>query len=229
MADRTLSAYSLLSLDETLRACGIATSPAPTGDTLNKLLDVAERVTDEIEAFLERQIVTRGSPAITEYHTLGVSESLLGLQVANERQGAVLQLGQFPIIAITSVAEGAWAAGTWTASYTLTSSDYTADTAAGRLIRRSGGDTTSWASGFDSVKVVYTAGYSATATVPQRIKRVAAALAARMWGGEKRGYADAQSVNDGLGSITRFMPAELLRMERAALASERRYFTTGRV
>jgi hypothetical protein len=118
-------------------------------------------------------------------------------------------------------------AGVWTSSYLLTAADYVTE-ADNVIVRLSGSDATAWMEGFRRVRLVYQAGYASTAVVPQHIKDVAAKLTARMWAESKRGQAGAQSISDGMGSVTRFLPSELLTMERQALASERRYHTTGR-
>lgn len=214
---RTLSTHSLLTYDEVCRACGVPTPGPTTGDKWESLLDVAERATDDLEQALgARLLVTRG--AITEYHT------------PMPQIPAVLYLGQFPVISITTVKTGYWgSSGSWVAIETLTAgTDYVVDTERGTLTRVSSGAPAAWDSGFETVQVVYSGGYANTASVPQRIKRVAAALAGRMLSATSRGQTDAQTISDGMGSVTRFLPAELLAMERAALASERRYHTTGR-
>lgn len=211
---RALSTYSLLSMAEVCRAC-TGTSTEPTGDVLDDVMDVAERVSDELERALGRHLVTRG--AITEYHTIDPGNP------------SVIYLGQFPNVVITTAKEGYWYEGAWVAVETLVvGEDYVLDAARGKLTRISTGSQVEWSDGFEEIQVVYAAGYANTAAVPQRIKRVAAALASRMYATMRRGQPDAQSVTDGMGSVTRFAPAELLSMERAALANEVRYHFTGR-
>ena len=214
---RTLSTYALASLDEMKRACGVdvLTVQAEGNNFLDNLFDSLEFASDEIERFLERHLVTRG--ALTEYHT------------ADKAQRSELFLGQFPVISITSVTEGYWSAGAFVTGTTLIAgTDYINDAATGRLIRLSGADQYSWQSGFERVKVVYAAGYANTAAVPDKIARVCLALAARRFHEVNSQSAGVQSKTDGLGTVTRFLPAELLRMEQDALAGERRHYTTGR-
>lgn len=216
MAPRTLSTYALASLEQTKRACGIDTRITMQPDAEDDLLDAIEWASDEIERFLGRQLVTRGN--LTEYHT------------AWHESMSRLYLRQFPIISIVSVAEGSWDTGAWTASLALTAStDYMAETERGALLRLSGGSLGAWECGFERVKVVYSAGYATTAAVPDAIRRVALSLVARRWAEKKRGAPGAQSVSDAMGSVTRFLPAELLRMEQDALQQFRRFLTTGRV
>lgn len=215
MAPRVLSTYVLASKNELKRALLIATTDTLADDKEDLLSDCIEFASDEIERFLDRLLVTRGS--ITEYHT------------AAPQFAERLYLTQYPPITITSVQEGQWASGTWTAGTTLTAStDYLSEAAAGILIRQSGADVTAWSAGFERVKVVYTAGYATTAAVPIEVRRVAVALASRRFSEMSRGQGGAQSISDGMGSVTRFLPSELLRMEKEALGSFRRFFTTGR-
>jgi hypothetical protein len=210
---RTLSTYSLLTYDEVCRAIGQSTPGPTSGDVWEDLLDVAERTSTMIENYLERHLVTRG--ALTEYHTAGGSDPCR------------LFARQWPFITITTINEGSIVAGTWTSSYLLVAADYVTEVD-NVIVRLSGSDPTPWMEGFRRVRLVYQAGYASTAVIPQHIKDVAAKLASRVWAEKKRGQAGAQSVSDGMGSVTRFLPAELLTMERQALASERRYHSTGR-
>lgn len=198
-----LSTYALITLDELKEVLQLA------GSGQDAVLEgVINRASESIETFLGRELVTRGS--LTEYHT-------------RDSSGCDLYLGQLPLTTITTVKEGAWSGGTWTASATLVANtDYVADMAAGKLSRLSSGAQGSWARGFESIQVVYAAGYATTAAVPQAIKDVAIALAARKFGQIKRGGDfSAQSVSDGIGSVSRFLPADLLRMDREALAAFR--------
>lgn len=214
---RVISTYALASLDEMKRACGLnALTPLTEGSNLlDNLYDSLEFASDEIERFLERQVVTRGN--LTEYHT------------ADSADPCVLYLRQRPIILMTSVIEGYWSAGAFVTSTTLVAgTDYIAETAAGRLIRLSGADPTSWASGFERIKVVYSGGYATSAAVADKITRVCLSLAARRFNEVNSGQAGMQSKTDGLGTVTRWLPAELLKMEQDALAAERRYHATGR-
>lgn len=219
MAPRALSTYVVASKNEFKRALGISTAAAPAleDDVEDTLSDCLEFASDEIERFLGRKLVTRG--AITEYHT----PSTAGYP-------ELLYLTQFPVILFTSVSEGYWSAGAFVVSQALTSlTHYISDSDAGTLIRISdAGSTQPWLSGFETIRVVYTAGYATTADIPQAIRSVAVSLAARRYAAIKRGNAGAQSFTDALGTVTRFLPAELLQMEQNALLQFRRFLTTGR-
>ncbi len=209
-----LSTYALASLDQTKRACGVATavSPALPTDVNDNLIEAIEGAGAQIEDYLERKLVTRG--AITEYHSPVLERT-------------AIYLTQFPTISITTVDEGAWSGGAWASSATLVAgTDYLVD--GGRMLRLSSGALGAWPSGFESVRVVYTGGYANTAGVPDLIRRVALQLAARRFAEIRRGQPGAQTITDAMGSLTRFLPSELLKMEREALSSERRYYTTGR-
>ena len=213
---RTISTYALASVTQTRRACGIdETSVLADGSTvLENVLDAIEFASAEVERYLDRQVVTRG--ALTEYHTPAADPTLLFL-------------AQLPIITITTVVEGYWSDGAYVVSKTLVAgTDYVARTAEGVLVRLSGGSPTSWPTQYEGTRVVYSAGYATTAAVPDHIRRHALSLTARYYLERQNGLTGVQSRTDGLGTVSRFLPAELLKMEQDALASERRYFTTGR-
>ncbi len=217
MAPRALSSYALCSAAEVKRASGIPLA-AGTDEIEDAISDAIEAASDELERFLCRQLVTRGSN-ITEYHTVDPHEP------------SILRLRQNPIIAIVSVDEGAWASTGWASSDSLTvtedylseSNDYCA------ILRRvSSGAVCSWPCGHEKVKVVYTASYANTAAIPIAIRSVAASLAARRYANSRRGQPGAQSITDSQGSIARFLPSELLTLERQAVDQFRRFVTTGR-
>jgi hypothetical protein len=207
----SLSTYALASVDELKQKLSISPEQAGQDVTLENILN---RASEAIEAFLGRHIVTRG--AKTEYHTVSYGRSrLVALQ--------------FPVISVTSVKEGAWSAGTWTAAATLTvGTDYVQDATTGLFIRLSA----CWHSEQDGVQLVYSGGYASTAAVPAPIKAKCLAIAAREYSQLRRGgdFA-AQTISDAAGSVTRFLPAELLRSEQADLVHWKtgNYAPTGRV
>lgn len=225
MAARTLSIYALCSKAELKRSLGM--DPNVTGSDLveDTLDDCIEFASDEAERYLGRNVVTRRAndaadgavTSLTEYHT------------ASEQFPQRLYLRQYPVITITSVDEGYWDSGAWVSQDTLAASeDYLSDTNAGTLIRISGSGSTSWDLGFERVRVVYTAGYANTAAAPATLRRICVSLATRRYAELTRGHQGAQTVTDGMGSVTRFLPAELLTMERQALDQFKRFLTTGR-
>lgn len=193
----SVSTYALVSLAELKGVIGI--DAAATGQDAT-IEGVINRASEAIEAYLQRQIVTRGS--LTEYHAMSPRAILLNTL-------------QWPITSVTSVQEGQWS-GSWTAAATLTAgTDYVADNAAGQLVRLY----TFWQPGFDGVKVVYAAGYASTSVVPGPIKEVCLGLAARKYGQIRRGGDfGAQTTTDAMGTVSRFLPSELLKMEKDALA-----------
>lgn len=208
----SLSTYALVTVDELKQVLSI--DPVQVGQD-SALELIIGRASEAIEKFLSRQVVTRGSR--TEYHSVDSCgrEALL--------------LMEYPITTLTSVAEGAWVSGTWTAAVTLVEgTDFVKDAEGGRLIRLTG----YWKVGREAIRVVYTAGHATTAAVPGPIKDVCLSLAARKYSQIRRGGDfGAQTISDALGSVTRFLPSELLAMEQAALAQWRRvdYGSTGRV
>lgn len=214
MAD-TLSAYSLLSLEELKDELRIA------DDGKNLALTIlANTVSEVIEEYLSRQIVTRGS--LTEYHTMEANGETLAAE-------SVLSLLEWPAISITNV----WEDTNWPRTYPtpLTAgTDYQANNPTGRIHRlTSPGARYRWATGFRAVKVVYSAGYATTAAVPAPIKWVAKRLAGVMWEEYKRDWRGVSSVSDQLGNFTRFSSATLSPDMRADLSSYRRMrvFETG--
>lgn len=208
----SLSNYALITPDEIKEALSLQ------GTGMDTMLEgIANRVSDVIESYLRRQIVSRGT--LTEYHTV-------------DSYWSDLYLTQYPVLAITTVKEGAWSGGTWVASATLVSgTDYIVDKPCGRLIRLSGGSAGVWLVGVEKLQIVYTAGVASTGSVPGIIKDVALRVAGRQFQEIKRGGDGVQQVNDGMGFVTRFMPSELLRIEKEQLAAVARWevSSTGRV
>jgi len=178
---------------------------------------VIKRTSESIETYCQRHFVTRGE--ITEYHT--------PLSYC-----ADLYLGQYPVIAITSVKEGSWSGGAWTVGLTLTAnSDYLLASNSGRLLRMSAGASAFWPMGLDAVQVAYTAGYADTASVPGPIKDVCLSVAARKYSQIRRGGDfSAQSSTDAMGTVSRFLPADLLSLDQKQLYPWRQIVqsTTGR-
>ncbi len=212
-----LSDYALVTGDELKTALNLS------GTGMDTVIEgIVNRVSDMVEAYLGRLIVTRttATPAtrITEYHSVDSFRSELFLT-------------QFPVTTLTSVKEGSWSGAAWVPTTTLVEkTDYLVDKASGKLIRVSAGARGSWAIGLETVEVVYAAGYTDTAAVPQAIKDVALAVAGRKFQELNRG-GQAQQITDGMGMTMRFLPSELLRMEKEALAPWRSwsYSSTGRV
>jgi hypothetical protein len=206
-----LSTYALVSVAELKELLSIDSTLTAQDSVLENVIN---RASESIETFLGRRIATRGST--TEYHTVesGLSE--------------VCALN-YPVTTVTSVDEGEWQSGTWTSEDTLThGTDYVYDAAAGVFVRLEA----YWPSGQDAIRLVYTAGYAAPAAVPGDIKSVALSLAARKYSQIKRGgdFA-AQTITDGMGSVSRFLPADLLKIEKEQLYPWRShaYIKTGRI
>jgi len=210
-------AYALASVAELKQVLTIDSAQVGQDSVLETVL---KRASEAVEAYLGRHVVTRGS--ITEYHS-------------PDRSLSEIWLLQWPVISITTVKEGGWVNGSWTADVTLltTSGDYlslsTEDGA--RLIRLSAGQPWSWPAGFDAVQVVYSAGYATTSVVPGALKDVCLSLASRKYSQIRRGGDfSAQTVSDAGGSVTRFLPTDLLYLEQQQIFGWRnlRQSTTGR-
>jgi len=213
MAERTLSLYALASLEEMKRVCGVdvLAIQSPGSNFYENLYDSLEFASDEVERFLSRHLVTRG--ALVEYHT------------AAEPTPGVLYTRQYPIIGAPTVALGYWSAGAWVLSQTLVSgTDYVVNAETGTITCLSG----YWSCDQDAQRVSYAAGYATTAAVPAKIRRICLGLAQRRFAEVNAGTAGVQSKTDGMGTMTRFLPAELLRMEQDALLAECRFRRTGR-
>lgn len=209
-----LSPYSMLSLDELKEHLSIS------GSGKDGILEgIANRVTNEIEQYLGRQIVTRGTGAglLTEYHTF---TDPAGLPVYRSELWTL----ERPIIAITTVHEDTATPRAYGAGALLTVDvGYELEKAQG-IIRRisSMGAPTYWATGHRAVRIVYQAGYATSADVLPLIKGVALNYAALIWAEVKGGTFGVSGQSDGLGNFTRFAPAMLTVAMRETLGLERR-------
>jgi len=206
----SLSTYSLLSLAELKAECRVGASTAKDAD----IETVANVVSELIEQYLDRQIVTRG--ALTEYHTMEAG----GLPLHT----AILHLREWPVTSVTSIHEStAWPRVYDGTTLLVSGTDYQSNNPSGRVYRfSSAGGRYQWAHGFRAIKVIYAAGVANTAAVPERIKAVARRLGAMMWAEYERGTQGVQSVSDQLGNFTRFGVATLTADMKADLAPERR-------
>ena len=165
---------------------------------------------EEMEAILDRQVVTRGT--ITEHHFFRKSSSELYLR-------------WFPVISISSVHEDS------TRGYTnapLTEgTDYTVDVEKGKLTRIIGDSPSAWLSGFEAVRVVWVGGYADQASVPGDLKRLARELFAEKYReitGQRQGLSN---VSDGLGSRASYGPAELTSHMMKRLRRHKNYDAGG--
>lgn len=209
-----LSPYSMLSLDELKDFLGV------TGTAKDATLEgIANRVSDEIEQTLGRQIVTRGSGTglLTEYHTM---QDPSGLPVYTPD----LRTLDWPIIAITTVHEDIGLPRTYGAGALLTVDvGYELVKPTGIIRRIQGlGTRIPWATGPRAVKVVYQAGYLTSADVPARIKGVALRYASLVWSEVKSGTYGVSGASDTLGNFTRFAAPRLDDASRATLTPEMR-------
>lgn len=206
----SLSTYALISLQELKDHVGAAGTAKDA-----QLEAIIERVTDEIEAFIGRQIVTRGT--LTEYHTMQAQGSPV--------QTPDLRPLEWPIISVTSVHEDTATPRTYGASALLVAGTGYEVVKPRGLIRRLDGGAgipRAWSTGHRAVKLVYSAGYADTTAVPPRIKSVALRYAALVWDETKRQAFGVSGASDALGNYTRFAPAQLTDDMKAALTPERR-------
>jgi len=204
-----LSDYSVLSLEELKEYLAVG------GDAKNLVLEqIANRVSDEIEQYLGRQIVKRPT-ALTEYHTMQAS----GSPVCSPE----IQTLDWPIIDVTSVHEDVAVPRTYGASWALTVDvDYEVVKSTGLLRRIQGlGLPIPWATGSRAIRLVYTAGYATPDAVPARIRGVALRYAALIWAEVKNSSFGVSGQSDTLGNFTRFVPAQLTEPMKATLDPER--------
>lgn len=160
-----------------------------------------------IEKFLRRNLVTRGT--LTEYHWTK--------QASHE-----LYLSQFPTITVTSVHEDS--ARGYGADYLLTeNTDFVVVTDEGKLIKTSSATTgvTNWYTGFEAIKVIYTAGYANTAAIDGDIKDVCKRHVREIWSEITRKLGGISNSSDAMGAVTRFGPAMLTSGMRKDLAPHR--------
>jgi len=214
----SLSASALVTLAEVKQHLGI---PAGAEAKSPLLEEIANRASDAVAEYLDRQLINVAS--ITEYHSL---RTPAGQPVVS----SVLQTRQWPIVTVTSVHESTGWPRTYGASELLVAdTDYTVSKPAGKLYRLES-SIANWATGFRTVKVVYTAGYT-QATVPARIKAVVLRLCAVMWAEVDRALFGVSTQSDQLGNFTRFAPARLTDDMKADLVAERRsrLYDTGEV
>lgn len=92
-----------------------------------------------------------------------------------------------------------------------------------RLVRLASGGLGCWAQAYRAAKVIYSAGYFGSATVPGRIKRVALRLAAMYYQEATKGQIEIASGSNPMGTWTRTGPAALTREMIRDLTSERSF------
>jgi len=148
-----------------------------------------------VEDYLCRVLVTRGT--ITEYHWLrsGYSE---------------IYLRYWPVISLTSAHEDS--GREYGDSEKLTeNTDFIVVSEEGKLIRTASATlgTTAWLTGFEAIKVLYTAGYATTAVVPSAIKDVCMRHVAEIYHEVTRKEANYESVSGDMGTFRRIGPAML--------------------
>jgi hypothetical protein len=148
-----------------------------------------------VENYLGRNLVTRGT--LTEYHWI-------------KRADHELYLSQFPTITVTSVHEDS--SRGYGASYLLTANtDYVVISDEGKLLRTSSATSgvRNWLTGFEAVKVIYTAGYANTAAIPETIKDVTKRHTREVYREMKDKLAGVSNISDAMGTVARIGPAML--------------------
>lgn len=211
----SLSSYALVSLAEAKDFIGLG------GTTKDPILEsIISRVTDEIEDHLGRWIVcptgdaTRGT--LTEFHTFQAD----GDPVCT----ANLRTLEWPIISVTGVYEDTAVPRTYSSAL-VSGTDYEVIKPKGLIRRLCGGAgaTMPWATAHRAVKVVYTAGYTSTSAVPERIKAVALRYVSLIWSEASRGDFGMYGRSDALGNYTRYATPKLTAEMAGALTNERRH------
>lgn len=216
-----LSAFSLASLAEFNGALqeSAQTDPdnRPQDDRKEAILN---QLLVEIENLLDRQIVTRGS--LTEFHSL------------KDGGRRVLYVSQYPLIGATNTItvhedpnwEAAPASAYGASALLVENVDYfviklAEEPAPYVKLYRLG---RAWATGYRRIKVAASSGcgYANTAAVPTAIKGVCLEVAARAWRDRSKGEIGLLSRTDGMGTITRQLPALLLEEDKRKLRPYRR-------
>jgi hypothetical protein len=205
-----LSAYALFDLAEFKAHLGGVTGAA--ADT--RIETLANQTAEDIEAFLGRQLVTRGDQ--TEYHTMAVNGHGLS--------STELRTLEWPIVSVTNI----WEAITWPRTYAAgelltVDVDYLVSKPRGVVHRISSGGARCWLQDIRAIKITYKAGFASTATVPALIKEQALRYAALCYRETDRGHQGVSSMGDAAGNVTRFGPARLTVDMMEALSSERRW------
>jgi hypothetical protein len=152
-----------------------------------------------IESVLEREIPTRGD--LTEFHSPRMPAT------------EVLYLGEFPIIAVSSVHEDA-SRQYGSAALLVADQDFIASKPMGKLIRAVSGSGYYgiWWPGFRTIRVIYSAGYqNADGTpdtaqpIPADLRLICFELAALLYQEADRKRWGISAVSDTMGNVTRYM------------------------
>ena len=194
-----VATYSLIDVDEAK-----IWLDSPQGGKRDDLLEnIIDYCSVEIEAFLERQIITRG--ALTEFHTFREYETDLWTH-------------ECPVISVTSVHEDH--SREYGANELLTvNTDYIlrAPQKVTRTWGATGGER-NWQRGLEAVKIIYAAGYATRAAVPGAIKKVVSDYVASVYRQVTKHLEDTSTLSDVTGSIARFGNALLTSGLKSALS-----------
>ena len=166
---------------------------ANVADVVN-LKDIIGSCSEEIEGFLERRLVTRGT--ITEFHEPCERSSELDLK-------------QRPLIAVTSVHETT--SRVYDSTTKLTEdTDFLVHKDEGVLVRLRGTLRASWEAGnVEPIRVEYTAGYPHQDDVPADIKKVCREYVAMVVREISHKLQNQESVTDSFSTRRRFGPVQL--------------------
>lgn len=155
------------------------------------IADVCNDVSDTIERYLDRHVVTRGN--ITAYFTAPC-------------RTCDLYFREWPLISVTSVHEDSTRAYASTALL-VANTDYVVSAPPDRYgyITRTPDATSGpsyWLTGWRAVKVVYAAGYANTAAVPAALKTVARQLGVTTFREWQKANPQAVSDSNAMGTMT---------------------------
>lgn len=191
-----LNPWALTTIDVLKQDAQVADDASEKHSLLERMVNEA---TDEIETFLQRRVVYRGTPYV-EFHSI--------------REGrAELWTAEHPIVSVSAVNED------YSAQYLvatdLPTSDYIVHKERGKLTRIGGGGTypRDWAIGVRVVRVTYVAGYerlfgtpfgAGFVAVPGAIQHVCRELVLLAYREHERKAQGTRSIADGAGGITRF-------------------------
>jgi hypothetical protein len=198
-----LGAHALLTVAE------LKTLQRWAGDQYDSALEHAINAASRmIATYTGRDHLVTTNADLTEYHTLPWASW------ARAGEHASLNLGEWPVISVTSVHEDT-SRVYGAASLLVADTDYILSKPTGQLLRGSaGGGSGRWTTGLRAIKVLYKAGYQQTdgvtptgaVPIPHDLKEAAAQMALVLFKQHDQQRVGVSSISDAAsGSIQRFM------------------------
>lgn len=167
----------------------------PDGGDIRLIPELLKKVTGEIEEYLDRLIISRGT--ITELHSF----------TGKNKEPHELRLCQYPVLSspTPTIHESTLRVFDST-TLLVASTDYYINTEDGIITRVSGDQPIAWTSGWENVQIVYAGGYSKQAQVPEGLQGIVAEYFAMHYFWETRQLSNYTQQSDGFGSRTMLPP-----------------------